>query len=241
MGHATLLAFTAAIMLHVDTAATPVWGNFRHDAQNTGRSRFIGPVQPSVRWRVPVLEGVFATPAIGADGTLYVGSFYGTFYAFDGRTGAQHWNASAALMNNFRSSAALGLNGSLVIVGNRDGLVRAYDAATGALRWSFATRGEVASSPVISSQGVVFVCSDDGYAYAINASNGALVWRSESLGFWTSSPALSADESVMYAGAGGNRNGDLLGLYTATGDVAFFADSQSDYVSSSPAQGSPST
>jgi eukaryotic-like serine/threonine-protein kinase len=47
--------------------------------------------------------------------------------------------------------------------GSRD--VYAFNARTGALLWSYATRGDVYSSPAVTN-GMVFVGSHDGHLYA---------------------------------------------------------------------------
>jgi outer membrane protein assembly factor BamB len=56
----------------------------------------------------------------------------------------------------------------------------AFDAATGALRWSFTTDGLLFSPPVLDERlGAVFVGDDSGYVYALDARRGALRWRQQ--------------------------------------------------------------
>ena len=52
----------------------------------------------------------------------------------------------------------------------------AIDAATGAIRWSFAAEGPVRFAPSVYENRVYFG-SDDGYAYCLDAESGALIWR----------------------------------------------------------------
>ena len=56
-----------------------------------------------------------------------------------------------------------------------DGNVYALNASTGAKLWSFATGGQVYSSPAVAN-GVVYIGSFDGNVYALNASTGAKLW-----------------------------------------------------------------
>ena len=49
------------------------WWMFRHDPQHTGRSPFSGPASPVQQWAFSTGMDQ-SSPAIGADGTIYVGS-----------------------------------------------------------------------------------------------------------------------------------------------------------------------
>jgi len=72
----------------------------------------------------------------------------------------------------FYSSCALG--DGKVVLGGRDRIVHALDAATGREVWSFATRARVDSSPAIAG-GRAFVGSGDGRLLALDLKTGALV------------------------------------------------------------------
>ena len=49
------------------------WPMFRHDLQHTGRSLFNASELPDLKWVFPIVTSI-SSPAIGADGTIYVGS-----------------------------------------------------------------------------------------------------------------------------------------------------------------------
>ena len=66
--------------------------------------------------------------------------------------------------------------GGLVFVSGHDGKARALDAATGELRWEFATSRPIRMSPTISA-GRAYVGSGDGHVYALEAATGWLLWR----------------------------------------------------------------
>jgi len=67
--------------------------------------------------------------------------------------------------------------GGLVLFGSTvDDTVRALDAATGELKWTFATDGPVRFAPHVADH-LVYVASDDGYLYCLYLTSGKLKWR----------------------------------------------------------------
>jgi len=66
--------------------------------------------------------------------------------------------------------------GGLVFLGGDDGKVRALEAASGQLRWEFATPSPIKYPPTIW-QGRAYFGSGDGYVYALEAATGRLLWR----------------------------------------------------------------
>ncbi|MFH1924000.1 MAG: PQQ-binding-like beta-propeller repeat protein, partial [Planctomycetota bacterium] len=66
--------------------------------------------------------------------------------------------------------------GGLVFVSGEDGKVRALDAASGAVRWEFATPSPIKMPPTVAD-GRAYVGSGDGYVYALEAATGRLLWR----------------------------------------------------------------
>ena len=81
------------------------------------------PVQSSkVKVGAPIWEFetggiVESSPAIGSDGTVYVGSVKGNLYAINGKTGAKLWEFETE--SGVRSSPAIGSDGT-VYVGSKD-------------------------------------------------------------------------------------------------------------------------
>jgi outer membrane protein assembly factor BamB len=158
----------------------------------------ISPAVPGTkRWEFATGDVITSSPAIGADGTVYVGSGDRKLYALDGATGAKRWEfaTGSAVVN----CPAIGVDG-MVYVGSQDGKCYALDEATGQQRWAFATGGEVNSSPAIGSDGTVYVGSLDGKLYALNGATGAKRWEFLTGNQIHSSPAIGADGTV-YIGA----------------------------------------
>jgi outer membrane protein assembly factor BamB len=104
----------------------------------------------------------------------------------------------------FYSSAAV--DGDTVVLGGRDKLVHALEAATGKVRWTFATKGRVDSSPAIAGE-KAYVGSADGRVYALDLATGRGVQEFEAGGPITASPALAANRLVV-----GTQDGQLLCL-----------------------------
>ncbi len=66
--------------------------------------------------------------------------------------------------------------GGLVLISGSDGVVRAFEAKDGQVRWRAYTGGAVRFSPTIT-EGRVLVGSADGWTYAFEAATGRLLWR----------------------------------------------------------------
>ena len=103
--------------------------------------------------------GVHSSPAIGSDGTVYVGSTDKKVYALDGKTGTKKWEFETG--GDVKSSPAIGADGTVYVeVGYPGNKVLALDGKTGAKKWEFETGG-AHSSPAIGSDGTVYVGSND--------------------------------------------------------------------------------
>ena len=66
--------------------------------------------------------------------------------------------------------------GSLYYGSSADDKVYCVDAASGRIKWTFATEGPVRLAPTLSN-GRVFVGSDDGRVYCLDAAEGSLIWK----------------------------------------------------------------
>ncbi|MDO9265314.1 MAG: PQQ-binding-like beta-propeller repeat protein [Desulfosalsimonadaceae bacterium] len=150
------------------------------------------------RWRFETGGDIDASPAVGADGTVYVGSEDGNLYAIHPETGAEIWRYAAG--GEIRSSSAVGADGTIYF-GSRNALYAVN--ANGTLKWSFNTGDYVFSSPAVSTDGrVVYVGSSNGSLYAINAT-GTIKWQFQTGDKIVSSPAIGHDgiETVVYVGS----------------------------------------
>jgi outer membrane protein assembly factor BamB len=142
------------------------------------------------------LPGLFnssvATPAIAANGTIYLGTFYGKFLAFS-PAGQLDWVFEVNC--EIKSSAAIADDGT-VYFGSRNRKFYALTPA-GRLKWLFATGGWVDSSPGIAADGTIYFGSDDGNFYALHP-DGSLKWKFMTGAAVDSSPAIAADGTIYF-------------------------------------------
>lgn len=107
---------------------------------------------------------VSATPALGADGTLYFGSERGTFYAVN-PNGSLKW--SMADLGRFRSSAAIGANGKIYAAGGKTVYCLNDKGGAGSIQWTYVTKSPIQwSSPAIGANKTLYIGSTDHYLYA---------------------------------------------------------------------------
>jgi outer membrane protein assembly factor BamB len=104
----------------------------------------------------------------------------------------------------FYSSAAVA--GGSVVLGGRDKMVHALDAATGKATWTFATNARVESSPVISA-GRVYIGSNDGRLYVLDLAKGTKLSEFNAGGPLSASPAVAGGRLVI-----GSQDGTLYCL-----------------------------
>lgn len=122
------------------------------------------------KWRfITESAEVFATPAIGPDGTVYVGTgdFTGTpiFYAIN-PDGTEKWRFYPN--ESVEGSAVIGAEGTIYFGTSQKLGKDSFYALNpdGTVKWSFKTKGGVSSTPAIGSDGTLYVSSHNGGVYA---------------------------------------------------------------------------
>ena len=163
----------------------------------------------TVLWEFEMVSGGYSSPAIGLDGTVYVGSHGNKLYALSGKTGVKLWEFEMG--DRVYSSPAIRADGT-VYVGSHDKKLYAINGKSGAKLWDFETGGFVGSSPTIGSNGTVYVGTEDGKLYAINGNSGVKLWGFETGERVKSSPTIGPDGTV-YVGSLDNK------LYAINGRV----------------------
>jgi len=159
------------------------------------------------QWQTATGDSVTCSPAVGPDGTVYVGSNDNSMYAF-GPGGAVKWShAGQGIFDT--SSAAVGPDGTLY-AGNSDGSVYAFNA-DGTVKWTYAVPGAagssatgtgISSSPALASDGTVYVHGTDGNLYALT-SGGSLKWTAAVAGASYAAPTIAPDGTVYIGTDGG--------------------------------------
>jgi len=146
------------------------------------------------RWEFRTQGDVDSSPAIGADGTVYVGSDDRKLYAL-GPSGVLRFAVTTA--GPIRSSPALGADGT-VYVGSGDGGLYAI-RPSGSVAWIWKAADRILSSPLVDAAGLIVFGSQDDRLYALGA-DGKLVWSVLLDGDVDGSPALGSDGTI-YVGA----------------------------------------
>ena len=107
------------------------------------------------------------------------------------------------------------VGGGLAFLGTYAGTLHAWDAATGAEKWTFKAGGPIGHSPAFDD-GVLYFGSMDRGLYAVDVRTGKERWRFEAgEGFWTS-PVVHA--GLVMAGA---RDGVFYAVKAADGKPAW--------------------
>ena len=106
------------------------------------------------RWKFAARDHIYSSPAIGPDGTIYIGSADGTMYAVN-QEGGLKWAFDT--LDPIRSSAAVDGDGNIYF-GCADGKLYALHS-NGKKWWSFDTttgdRNDLNGSPAITPDGIV--------------------------------------------------------------------------------------
>lgn len=172
------------------SARTPVIGNglvhqvFTYRKKSFYQSAIIAfdRLSGAERWR-QVIDHVATEPAIGPDGTLYVGSFAGSVHAYD-TAGRALWVSESCGSNIGKPCLADG-RVYLAETGGRARRTHALDAATGAALWSFENGGH--SYAVAATPDVVLHATSKGRfgetaitLYALAARTGQPLWAVDS-------------------------------------------------------------
>ncbi|MBN2328200.1 MAG: PQQ-binding-like beta-propeller repeat protein [Candidatus Omnitrophica bacterium] len=143
----------------------------------------------TTKWQVNLPKGVLSSPAIGHDGTVYVGCLggaetgednslekqeFGLLYAFDPEAGDEKWTFQTDGYFIFGSPCVDG-NG-VIYIGDSDGVLYALNPA-GEELWRFAAEANIASAPVIGKNGVLYFTSYDSNLYAVSNPTALYRWR----------------------------------------------------------------
>ena len=227
-----------ATLLPYPLANSP-WPKFRGNAQNTGRSPYVGAQTNHVKWTYTTGASIgSASPSIAPDGTVYIASSDGYFYALNPSDGSLKWKAQTGGGN---SSPAVGADGT-VYIGGSDGKLHAINPIDGSFKWQVSlTSTHVESSPAIGGDGTIYVGCDVSMSgtdmfFALNPADGSFNWKRPLGSSIVSSPAIGLDGTIYV----GSNDHNLYALDRRDGSTKWFFTT-GDLVSSSPAIGADGT
>ncbi|MGZ3474050.1 MAG: outer membrane protein assembly factor BamB family protein [Polyangiales bacterium] len=157
------------------------WPKFRGNAAQDGHSELRGALD-GVFWSYRTGKGIFSSPVVAADGTIYVGSADRNFYALT-REGTLRWKVATG---EIIDSAALLDDRGRVYFGSGDGKLRALDAATGSTIWTTTADAPATNKAFINwfegnvaidRKGNLRVPNDNFFLYTIERNTGEITGR----------------------------------------------------------------
>jgi outer membrane protein assembly factor BamB len=176
-----------------------------------------------------------------ANDAVYAPNDNGYLYKLDAKTGKLLWsfNAYNQLMTvpvvatvagkelvfvgagnsvfAFSHAKKFATKGAHVIRGTDVSAIDAINAQTGALVWSFKTKGEDMPSAVFD-RGLLLFGNGDGHVYALDAATGALKWKTPIKSFVSmSSAAFDPRQNIVIMG--GTHPSDIVAVNAASGKL----------------------
>ena len=182
------------------------WPYYHGGANLTGHANVLLPDRLNVRWRYNA-EAPFSHPTVGDVTGVFACTETGLVIALD-LGGQLRWSTDLAAVSTDGKpepveapiTAALGM----VFVPCLSGRLHALDAATGTLRWTFDTQGELLGSVLVSSPegdvqtaSVYVVNRPDGELFCLTAAGGAIRGRTDGVSRSDGSPAMVEGALVM--------------------------------------------
>jgi outer membrane protein assembly factor BamB len=186
----------------VPTEKGAPWPSMRHDRHNTGRSPIRARYHPGDRpWAFRSGKGVFSTPIVGRDETVYAGSADSWFYAI--KDGRAKWRFKTGEIID--SAGVLGRDGT-VTFGSGDERIYRLRSRTGKRVWTFRATRKPAQGQLVNwwegnvtmgPGGVLYAGNTGGAEYALNP-NGRLRWLYPTGNSVWSNAAIGDDGSVYF-------------------------------------------
>jgi outer membrane protein assembly factor BamB len=237
-------------------ASPAVVGDVIYVGSTDGALYAVNKADGSQRWKFATQGPIASSPAVNGE-LVYISSADGSVYAVEAATGAKRWTFATRGERRFTAPGIHGaiprtermpdpfdvflsspaVAGGVVYVGSGDQHVYALDAATGALKWAFATGDVVHASPAVVD-GVVYIGSWDRNVYAIAAATGQELWRYTTGNDTTiynqigiASSAAVADGMVFVGG----RDGHFHAVDAKTGTPRWKIDNKGGWTIASPA------
>lgn len=209
-----------------DAAPADAWPLARGCIAGTGRSAGSIRLPLVEKWHRSFEKTAFGAVPVIIDGTIYLGDLDGTFHALALDTGQTRWTFKAEAAG-FSSSAAVSSELAVpatplpaetasavptpfVVVGDDTGVVRAFERATGRVRWQYETAGEISGGPTImpaaASGPRVLVGSQDASLSCLSLADGTVLWKHSIADQIRCSPTVAktaAGDRVFLAGCDG--------------------------------------
>ncbi len=160
--------------------------------------------QGTLKWQYTQANyNIYASPAIGMDGTIYLNCYQYTFAL--NPNGAEKWRR---FTGNCYTQPIVGPDSTIYAGSAGDNRLYALKP-NGEQKWYFAAGEDVDSSPLLGEDGTIYFGSDNDKIFAVS-SKGERVWEYQTAGDVNGSPTLSP-QGVLYVGS---TDGKLYALNT---------------------------
>jgi parallel beta-helix repeat protein len=202
------------------------WAKSSGDLNNTGLSNYNGPETNTTLWNYTTGKSISGScsPLIGSDGTIYIGSDDGKFYAFN-VDGTVKWTYTTG---NSVYGSSIGADGTIYTL---SGYYLFALNPNGTLQWKYKTPSSLLGTPTVGSDGTIYFGSDDGKLYALYH-NGTVKWTYDtgtSVRNQCGGPAIGSDGTIYFESGTSysnygklyalNPNGTLKWYYTIGGNL----------------------
>jgi len=147
-------------------------------------------------WNYPLSGCPCSSPTIGPDGTVYVGTTAGNFYAVN-PDGSLKWALTAG--SGVPSDLALAPDGAIYVASD---YVLYGIGPDGSREWDFAEVPGVQGAPSIGADGTIHVASEEPSLYAFNP-DGSVKWSLSTGDSPPSPPVIGADGTIYFASGDG--------------------------------------
>ena len=211
-----ILAVILAVSTNAQLADSP-WPMFRGNLLHTGWSPYdTSHVDGTVKCTFETGAGIESSPAIGSDGTIYVGSHDSKLYAIN-PDGTEKWRFDAGepiydkkydIWKGIASSPAIASDGTIYITSLNNFLFAINPDGAEKWRFSIKVESDTWTSPAIGPDGTIYIGSSrhnggiGGKLYAINP-DGKEKWHFQAESDIFPSPVIG-DDGTIYFGSGAN-------------------------------------
>jgi len=146
-------------------------------------------------WLLPTGSGIVSSPALDADGNIYVGTLDGRLIKVqdNGNSASIVWEVVTG--DSIIASPIIDGNGN-ILIGSNDGFFYSI-SSEGTINWTVEAGGDIHSTAAIGGNGHIYFGSDDYKLFAVD-STGSVVWQ-----YYASSPISSpvlAQGNTIYFG-----------------------------------------
>ena len=147
--------------------------------------------------------GSGASPAVGADGTVYIGANNSNMYAVH-PDGSLKWIFEVEReLAGIWTTPVLSPDGGTIYFGANKGGVYAVNTETGARTWQFPVYGSIYASSVLDARGVLYTASTIEHVYAVDSARGEQIWDYDAHNAVWSAPSIRPDGTLVIADRGG--------------------------------------